>query len=79
MKYMKFALPAKRQPREKKKAKEKEDINAVFLEAQARKAAALEKLAEMRAKEEGNSRIKEENSMMKQYMNYLIVDTSHMT
>ncbi|XP_062089019.1 uncharacterized protein LOC133795581 [Humulus lupulus] len=56
----------------KRKGKEKKDTHARFTEISERKASALEKLVAIKEKEA-------EDNRMTKYMDYLIMDTSHMT
>ncbi|XP_062104444.1 glutathione S-transferase T3-like [Humulus lupulus] len=56
----------------KRKGKEKKDTHARFIEISERKASALEKLVAIKEKEA-------EDNRMTKYMDYLIMDTSHMT
>ncbi|XP_062119110.1 uncharacterized protein LOC133832840 [Humulus lupulus] len=56
----------------KRKRKEKKKTHTRFIEISERKASALEKLVVIKEKEA-------EDNMMTKYMDYLIVDTSHMT
>ncbi|XP_062075035.1 uncharacterized protein LOC133779046 [Humulus lupulus] len=70
MKYMKCALLAKRQQRDK--GRKKKDTDTRFIEISERKASALEKLVAIKEKEA-------EDNRMTKYMDYLIMDMSHMT
>ncbi|XP_062075953.1 glutathione S-transferase T3-like [Humulus lupulus] len=56
----------------RRKGKEKKDTHAKFIEISERKASALEKLVAIKEKEA-------EDNRMTKYMDYLIMDTSHMT
>ncbi|XP_062103587.1 glutathione S-transferase T3-like [Humulus lupulus] len=63
----------------KRTGKEKKDTHARFIEISERKASALEKLVAIKKKEATIKEKEAEDNRMTKYMDYLIMDTSHMT